>query len=293
MPGPVRRRAAALINDHPYARKTDGEMLSLVTSAVAGGQLPHEHFHSPRGPFKTDPYASPEEHYGALEALLASGEFAGVIDKIKGSNLRGMGGAGSPAFRKWDTVPRPERQEIRRLQRRRERGRHVQRPRDHEAPAAPAGRGDDASPASSTGADKGYIYIRHEYHEQIHVLEQEIDRGRCRTPSATTSSAAGKDFDLEVFVSPGGYVQGEETALLEAIEGQRGQPRNKPHVAWRGVPLHGPLGQADAHQQRRDVHPTSPRSSKGPEWFAGQGSNGCHGLKWVGVGGDVDEAGRL
>ena len=79
-----------------------------------------------------------------------------------------------------------------------------------------------------TGATQGYIYIRHEYEEAIHSVEecikQAIREGACGPSILGTDRA----FPVEVFVSPGGYICGEQSALIEAMEDRRAQPRNRP-----------------------------------------------------------------
>jgi len=79
-----------------------------------------------------------------------------------------------------------------------------------------------------TGAKRGILYIRHEYHLQEEILGEEIRR--CYRSGLLGKKVLGSDLDyeLEVFVSPGGYICGEESALIEAIEGHRAEPRNKP-----------------------------------------------------------------
>ena len=285
---------AIMINDHPYARKSHQEMTDLIQNAVAGQQIEHQHFHSPKGPFKTDPYTDPGERYGALKALLASKEFAGVIDKIKLANLRGMGGAGSPAFRKWDTVfkARSDKKFIVCNADESEVGtfkdREIMKLLPHLLVEAMTIAG------VVTGAQKGYIYIRHEYHEQVEILQREIERAKSAGVLGESVCGSGKPFDLEVFVSPGGYVQGEETALLEAIEGRRGQPRNKERDVGliRGVPAFtGLFGKPTIINNVETFCYIPSILLKGPDWFKAQGSNGCHGIKWVGIGGDVNKPG--
>ena len=114
------------------------------------------------------------------------------------------------------------------------------------------------------GARHGIIYIRHEYPDQEHILAAR-DRPLLRATGILGANVLGSGlaFDLEVFVSPGGYICGEESALLEAIEGKRAEPRNKP-------PFPGQVGgglwaEADGHQQRRDVllRPGDPRAGRG------------------------------
>jgi len=285
---------AALINDHPYAGQTRGQMLELFRRAVNGEVLEHQHFHSPEGPFKTDPYAGPHEHYGALKALLAGGEFAGVIDKIKNANLRGMGGAGSPAFRKWDTVFKAktdhkyivcnaDESEVGTFK-----DREILKLLPHLVIEAMAIAG------VTTGAQKGYLYIRHEYHEQASAIEKEIAHAHSVGALGKNVFGSGHPFELELFISPGGYVQGEETALLEAIEGRRGQPRNKERDVGliRGVPaFQGLWGKPTIINNVETFAYIPSILLKGPDWFKQQGKNGCFGLKWVGIGGDVVEPG--
>jgi formate dehydrogenase beta subunit len=285
---------AALINDLPYAHRPTAEMLDLVRKAASGQTLEHQHFHSPKGPFKTDPYETPEERYGALKALLASKDFPGVVEKLKAANLRGMGGAGSPAFRKWDTVQKAK--------------------TDKKfivcnADESEVGTFKDREllkllphlliegmtiAAVTTGAEKGYIYIRHEYHEQVGILEAELAKAQSLGALGKDIFGSGKTFELEVFVSPGGYVQGEETALLEAIEGKRGQPRNKERDVGliRGVPAFtGLWGKPTVINNVETFSYVPCILSKGPDWFKSQGKRGCLGLKWVGIGGDVARPG--
>src|SRR5205085_8468696 len=78
------------------------------------------------------------------------------------------------------------------------------------------------------GARHGIIYIRREYAEQESILRHEIDR--CYSEGILGERVMGSElaFDLQIFVSPGLYICGEESALLEAIEGKRAEPRNKP-----------------------------------------------------------------
>ena len=79
-----------------------------------------------------------------------------------------------------------------------------------------------------TGAEKGIFYIRHEYQAQEEILRQEIARCYAQGILGLSVLGSGLRFDLELFVSPGGYICGEESALIEAIEGKRAEPRNKP-----------------------------------------------------------------
>ena len=170
--------------------------------------------------------------HGGWRGLEAARDLApeAVVETVKRSGLRGRGGAGFPTGIKWDTV---------RL-----------------APATPryivcnADEGDSgtfadrmliegdpycliegmAIAAQATGASYGYIYIRSEYPFAVRTMEEAIRR----------SAALIAPFALEVRVGAGAYVCGEETALLDSIEGKRGQVRAKPplpaHVGLFGKP---------------------------------------------------------
>ena len=205
-----------------------------------------------------------------------------------------MGGAGTPAFRKWDTLQKAsspkkfvvcnaDESEVGTFK-----DREIMKALPHLLVEAMAIAG------VTLGADKGYIYVRHEYHEQIEILRQEIKRARGYGAVGPNVFGSHRAFDLEVFVSPGGYVQGEETALLEAIEGRRGQPRNKPWDVGleRGVPaFQGLFGKPTLINNVETFIYVPVILNKGPEWFCSQAVSGCQGLKWVGVGGHVNKPG--
>jgi len=102
---------AVMINDSPYARMPASQLQELALRALAGEKVEHQHFEGVKGPFKSDPYTDPSQHYSTLRQLVADGGHTvpstqpeSVVMKLKAANLRGMGGAGTPAFRKWDTV---------------------------------------------------------------------------------------------------------------------------------------------------------------------------------------------
>ena len=87
------------------------------------------------------------------------------------------------------------------------------------------------------GAEEGWVFVRHEYGPETDVLRAELDRLRAEGLLGDDVLGTGRRLSVEVFVSPGGYILGEETALLECMEGHRGEPRNKPpfpgvHGLW-------------------------------------------------------------
>jgi NADH:ubiquinone oxidoreductase subunit F (NADH-binding) len=138
-----------------------------------------------------------------------------------------------------------------------------------------------------TGSRKGILYIRHEYEEPREILQKEIDR--CYREKLLGDRILGSDlnFDLEIFVSPGGYICGEESALLEAIEGKRAEPRNKP-------PFPGTNGLWNQPTVINNVETFTFATvilMRGVDWFKAQGRNGAAGMKFVGISGDVNRPG--
>ena len=190
----------------------------------------------PDGPTPPAPYAAVTRFALALKnaADLAARKAVGqaLIDELKTSDLRGMGGAGRPAFSKWGEV----RDESERA--------------DHTYIICNA---DESEPSTFkdreillqaphlvvegmalgallVGARRGYVYIRHEYFDQIHAIEAEIARATALGVIGPSVLGTGHAFELEVFESPGGYICGEQSALIEAIEEHRAEPRNRPPV---------------------------------------------------------------
>jgi NADH:ubiquinone oxidoreductase subunit F (NADH-binding) len=119
------------------------------------------------------------------------------------------------------------------------------------------------------------------------MVRAELDQLRAAGLLGDDVLGTGQRLDVEVFTSPGGYILGEETALLECLEGHRGEPRNKP-------PFPGTYGLWG--------HPTLINSVetfahvpaillRGPEWWRAQGVNGSTGLKFFAVSGHVEHPG--
>ena len=137
----------------------------------------------------------------------------------------------------------------------------------------------------TAGATSGIIYIRHEYTDQEHILQHELDR--CYRDGILGSRVMGSDlpFDLQIFVSPGLYICGEESALLEAIEGKRAEPRNKP--PFPGQAGGGLWGKPTVINNVETFFFVPVILAKGVDWMKTAGKNGSAGVKFVGVSGDV------
>src|SRR6184192_1815913 len=188
----------------------------------------------------------------------------------KAAELRGMGGAGFPTSMKWDLV-----------QKQPDPVKYVVCNADESEPGTIKDRfimthlphlviEGMMIAGVVTGAKRGILYIRHEYAREEEILGGEI--GRCYRLGLLGKRILSSefDFDLEVFVSPGGYICGEESALLEAIEGHRAEPRNKP-------PFPGQIGlwQKPTVINNVETFINVPQIlARGVDWFVAQESAG-------------------
>src|SRR5262249_41736906 len=133
------------------------------------------------------------------------------------------------------------------------------------------------------GAERGWIYIRHEYPEELAAMEQAIEEARTAGVLSDSILGSGRSFHLEMFVSPGGYIQGEESALLEAMEDRRGEPRNKPPF-----PVYNGLYNKPTVINNVETLSWVPAIAlRGGEWYRDAGVNGELGLRFASVSGDV------
>jgi len=139
------------------------------------------------------------------------------------------------------------------------------------------------------GATVGYNYIRGEF------LAEPVPRFEAALAEAYAAGLLGKniqgsgiDFDLHAFVGAGAYICGEETALLDSLEGKQGKPRFKPPF-----PAAMPLRRADDDQQHAELRlgPDYPR--KGPQWFAALGPANSGGTVIFSVSGHVERPGNF
>ncbi len=151
-----------------------------------------------------------------------------IVAEVKASGLRGRGGAGFPTGIKWDTVRMAE--------------------ADRKYVVCNADEGDSGTFADrmlmegdpftliegmaiaglGTGAAKGFVYIRSEYPDAIAVMEEAVRIARAGGLLGASVLGSGRAFDLEIRVGAGAYVCGEETSLLNSLEGRRGVVRAKP-----------------------------------------------------------------
>ena len=233
-----------------------------------------------------DPYQS-EAPYQAVRNFLITRDSAGTLEILKASGLRGLGGAGFPTESKWQMVRQAQGAE-----------KFVVCNADESEPGTFKDRfilfniphlviEGMILAGLLTGAQKGILYIRHEYEEQEKILHEEILR--CKKLGLLGANILGTElsFDIELFVSPGGYICGEETALLEAIEGKRAEPRNKPPFPV----LEGLWNKPTVINNVETFANVPPILMRGVDWYKAQGQGGAAGLKFIGVSGDVDRPG--
>ena len=103
--------------------------------------------------------------------------------------------------------------------------------------------------ALAVGSKTGYIYLRGEYRYLIEIMEKAVADAYARGFIGKNIFGSGVDLDIFVHSGAGAYEVGEESALMESLEGKRGVPRIRPPFPA----VVGPVGRADGHQQRRDA----------------------------------------
>jgi NADH:ubiquinone oxidoreductase subunit F (NADH-binding)/NADH:ubiquinone oxidoreductase subunit E len=273
---------AVAINHKIFTAVTPVQLTLLVGNLLGDAPpLPAKDPHH-RAACAIDPYQA-EEPYQALRNFLKTGDANAELAQLKASGLRGLGGAGFPTESKWQMVrqaPSPTK--------------FIVCNADESEPGTFKDRFILAHlphlviegmilAGLITGAQKGILYIRHEYEEQERILHEEIrhcEKFGLLGPAILGSNLA---FELDVFVSPGGYICGEETALLEALEGRRAEPRNKPPF-----PVNEGLWNMPTVINNVETFANVPAILlRGADWHKAQGVGGAAGLKFVGISGDV------
>lgn len=270
---------ALAINEVPV----EDDSLDRVIAFIDGSEsLPENNPTQQPRQWKCDPYRSEEDHYKTLRSLGADpGEVC--IERLKEAGLRGMGGAGFPTGLKWELV----RQEVADTK-------YVICNADESEPGTFKDRvileelphlviEGMVLAGLTIGAESGIVYLRHEYGREQKALEAALEKARAAGILGENAAGSGRRFDIEIFVSPGGYILGEETALLEALEDKRGEPRNKPPYPG----THGLWGKPTLINNVETYALTTSIVNHGVEWWQAQGKDDFTGLKFVSVSGDV------
>ena len=227
--------------------------------------------------------------YKALEQVLTSMSQDDVINEITESGLRGRGGAGFPTGKKWLFTKQAEGDQ-----------KYVVCNADEGDPGAFMDRsileGDPHSVLEameiagySVGADKGYIYVRAEYPIAVQRLQVAIDQAREYGLLGKNIFGTDFSFDIEIRLGAGAFVCGEETALLESIEGRRGQPRVKPPY-----PANSGLWGKPTLINNVETYANITRIIlNGAKWYASIGTEKSKGTKVFALGGNVNNIGLV
>jgi formate dehydrogenase beta subunit len=277
---------AVAVNEYPAPLEDTDALVAAARADDLGHASP-----TPSGraqPWPNDPYAPGEERYRVLRSVLTGERTTQeVIAAVTDSGLRGMGGAGFPTGRKWQLV--------------------ADQPTGLKYAICNA---DESEPGTfkdrqiladephlvleglllgmvCTGAEQGYVFIRHEYGPEEHVLRAEIEAIRAAGLLGTDVLGSGRTLQLDIFTSPGGYILGEESALIEAMEGHRGEPRNKP--PFPGV--HGLWGRPTLMNSVETFADVPVIVERGAGWWRDQGAGDSVGWKFFAVSGHVERPG--
>ena len=220
------------------------------------------------------------------KALMAVGQDA-IIEEIKASGLRGRGGAGFPTGMKWSFMPKAP---------------------SPERPSFLVINADESEPGSckdreiirhdphkliegaliagyAMRARAAYIYIRGEYIFEAKALEQAVAEAYSAGLLGKNAAKSGYDFDVFVHRGAGAYICGEETAMIESLEGKKGQPRLKPPFPA-GAGLYGCPTTVN-NVESIAVVPTILR--RGGAWFKSFGRESNHGTKLFQISGHVEK----
>jgi NADH-quinone oxidoreductase subunit F len=244
-----------------------------------------KHFGIP-GSHSIDVYLK-HEGYQALEKALKRMTPEQIIDEVKKSSLRGRGGAGFPTGLKWSFVPK-----------------------DPSTPKYVLANGDESEPGTSKdrplmemdphqliegmviagraiGSKQGYIYIRGEYRHIIDIMDRAIAEAYAEGYLGKNIAASGFDFDLVTHTGAGAYECGEESALMESLEGKRGYPRIKP-------PFPAVVGLYGCPTIINNVETLSTVPAiirQGGEWYAALGSPKNGGTRLYSISGHINRPG--
>lgn len=268
---------AAMINDRLYAHVT-GKKLAWLTSELREGRFPPgDDAFSPQSVRAIGEPVLTGAAIPALEALLENSAPQEVLTAVESSGLRGRGGAAFPTGRKWRLCAEASGDE-----------KLIVCNADEGEPGTfkdryllirypglvPAGM---ALAAHAVGARKGYIYLRGEYSDARQALEYAIAR------------MSNSSFNVEIIAGAGAYICGEETALLESIEGRRGVPRLRPPYP----PVSGLFGKPTVINNVETLANIPFIVARGSEWYKALGTKESSGTKLFCVSGDAGNPGII
>jgi formate dehydrogenase len=269
--GRCEQAPAAVVGQNPVPCATTEKVAALVREDATQ--------HEPEGYIGLSQYRAAGGYALLEQCLQGKRDVESVIATLEASGLRGLGGAGFPAGRKWRIV------------------------RAEPAPKLMAVNIDEGEPGTfkdrvylerdphrflegmlvaawAVGIAAIYIYLRDEYHGCRAMLQQELARLQAEPPSGGLPR-------IELRRGAGAYICGEESAMIESIEGKRGMPRLRPpYVAQVGL-----FGRPTLEHNFETLYWVRELMERGPEWFASKGANGRKGLRSFSVSGRVRSPG--
>jgi NADP-reducing hydrogenase subunit HndC len=230
-----------------------------------------------------------EDGYQALAKALTQLSPAEVIDELEKSGLQGRGGAGFPTGRKWRFVAGTKSEK-----------KYVVCNADESEPGTFKDRvileGDPHSliealtlAAFAVGADEGFVYVRGEYKLAQARLEKAIQQAKEYGLLGQNIMGSCFSFELHVHSGAGAYICGEETALLESIEGKRGEPRSRPPYPT----THGLWGQPTLVNNVETLANVPPIILNGGSWYHQFGTPSSPGTKVYTILGNVNFTGLI
>ena len=269
--GRCEQAPAVAVGQHPIANAT----VDTVTTAVKSGTVKHD----PAGFIDLAAYRAAGGYSLINECVSGKRDVESVIKTLEDSGLRGLGGAGFPAGRKWRIV------------------------RAEAGPRLMAVNIDEGEPGTfkdrvmlerdphrflegmliaawAVGIETIYVYLRDEYHGCRTMLEAELAKLRANPPITNMPT-------IHLRRGAGAYICGEESAMIESIEGKRGMPRLRPpYVAQVGL-----FGRPTLEHNFETLYWVRELLEKGGAWFASFGANGRKGLRSFSVSGRVQSPG--
>ena len=269
--GRCEQAPAAVVGQNPVPRAT----VETVSATVTAGAVQHV----PGDFIDLAEYRAHGGYELLAQCLAGARDVEAVISELENSGLRGLGGAGFPAGRKWRIV------------------------RAEAAPRLMAINIDEGEPGTfkdrvylerdphrflegmliaswAVGIEKIYIYLRDEYHGCRTLLEAELAKLRAEPAMANAP-------EIELRRGAGAYICGEESAMIESIEGKRGMPRLRPpYVAQVGL-----FGRPTLEHNFETLYWVRQILEQGGEWFSSHGVNGRKGLRSFSVSGRVKKPG--
>ncbi len=269
--GRCEQAPAAVVGQNPVPNATCEAVMATVAAKAST--------HTPESYTNFSDYQSKGGYALLKQCVSGERDVESVLKTMEDSGLRGLGGAGFPSGRKWRIV------------------------RAEAGPRLMAINIDEGEPGTfkdrvylerdphrflegmliaawAVGIEKIYIYLRDEYHGCRAILETELDKLRKAPPMAGMP-------DIELRRGAGAYICGEESAMIESIEGKRGMPRLRPpYVAQVGL-----FGRPTLEHNFETLHWVRDILEKGSDWFASHGRHGRKGLRSFSVSGRVKNPG--